>query len=85
LAADSGGSSGSHPCREATGRERRQFELGLRTSTEVLEVIALLANAQSREIRALAAYEIAQIDIAFATGTVLGKSGVTFEPKRYEP
>ena len=33
--------------------EKRQFELGLRTNTEVLDSQASLANAQSSEIRAL--------------------------------
>ncbi len=60
--------------------EKRQFEVGLRTSTEVLEAAARLAGAQSREIRALAAYEIAQIDIAFASGTLLGQDRVIWQP-----
>lgn len=60
--------------------EKRQFEVGLRTSTEVLEAAARIAGAKSREIRALAAYEIAQIDIAFATGTLLGQDRVVWEP-----
>ena len=59
--------------------EKRQFEVGLRTSTEVLRAAARLADAQSREIRALAAYEISQVDIAFATGTLLGQDGVVWE------
>ena len=33
---------------------------------------ARLAGAESREIRALAAYEISLINIAVATGTLLG-------------
>jgi outer membrane protein TolC len=60
--------------------EKRQFEVGMRTSTEVLEAAARLAGAQSREIRALASYEIAQIDIAYSTGTLLGRGGVVWEP-----
>ena len=60
--------------------EKRQFELGLRTSTDVLEAAARLANAQSREIQALAAYEISLIDIAYATGNVIGRSDVIWEP-----
>ena len=61
--------------------ERRQFEVGLRTSTEVLEAAARLADAQSREIRALAAYEVSQVDIAFATGTLLGQDRVIWTPR----
>ena len=60
--------------------EKRQFEVGLRTSTEVLEAAARLASAQSREIRALASYEVSQVDIAFATGTLLGHGRITWEP-----
>lgn len=56
--------------------EQRQFDVGLRTSTDVLDAQSRLADAQSREVRALADYEIALVDIAFATGTVLGRTGV---------
>ncbi|MGD8453993.1 MAG: TolC family protein [Phycisphaerae bacterium] len=59
--------------------EKRQFEVGLRTSTDVLEAAARLASAQSREIQALAAYEVSQVDIAFACGVLLGQTGVTWE------
>jgi len=60
--------------------EKQQFEVGLRTSTEVLEAAARLAGAQSREIIALAAYEISLIDIAVATGTLLGQDRVMWQP-----
>jgi outer membrane protein TolC len=60
--------------------EIRQFDQGLRTSTEVLEAQTRLANAKLSEISAVSEYEIAQVDIAFATGTVLGASGVSWEP-----
>ncbi len=56
--------------------EQRQFEVGLRTSTDVLDAAARLADAQSREVDALAGYEIALIDLAFATGTTLGSAGI---------
>ena len=56
----------------------RQFEVGLRTSTEVLDAQSRLADAQSREVRALADYQISLVDIAFATGTLLGQSQVEF-------
>ena len=58
--------------------EERQFEVGLRTSTEVLDAQSRLADAQSREVRALADYQISLVDIAFATGTLLGQSQVDF-------
>ncbi len=60
--------------------EERQFELGLRTSTDVLDVQTRLADAQSAEIRALVEYQIAQVDLAYATGTLLGAARVEWEP-----
>ncbi len=60
--------------------ERRQFEVGLRTSTDVLDAAARLADAQSSEVRALADYEIARVDIAFGTGTLLGYDRIRWEP-----
>ena len=60
--------------------EERQFELGLRTSTDVLEAQTDLADAQSAEVRALTEYQISQVDLAFATGMLLGASGVEWEP-----
>jgi len=60
--------------------EKRQFELGLRTSTDVLDAQTKFAEAQSAEILALAEYQIAQVDLAFATGTLLGAAKVRWEP-----
>lgn len=60
--------------------EKRQFELGLRTSTDVLQAQANFANAQSAEILALTEYQIAQVDLAYATGTLLGAAKVRWEP-----
>ena len=62
--------------------ERRQFELGRRTSTDVLDAADRLALAQLREVQALGEYEIAQVDIAFATGTLLGRGRVVLPPAR---
>ena len=60
--------------------ETRQFDLGLRTSTEVLDAQTKLADARSSEIAALTDYQIAQVDIAFATGNVLGATRVAWSP-----
>ncbi|MHC4863602.1 MAG: TolC family protein, partial [Planctomycetota bacterium] len=60
--------------------EQRQFELGLRTSTDVLDAQTKFAEAQSAEIRALAEYQIAQVDLAYATGTLLGAAKVQWQP-----
>ena len=67
-----------------TGRlftaEKRQFELGLGTSTDVLNAQTTFANAQSAEISALTEYQIALVDIAYATGTLLGSAKVQWRP-----
>jgi outer membrane protein len=60
--------------------EKRQFVVGLRTATDVLDAQAKFANAQSTEIRALTEYQIAQVDLAYATGTLLGAAKVRWEP-----
>ena len=60
--------------------ETRQFDLGLRTSTEVLDAQTKLADARSSEIAALTDYQISQVDIAFATGNVLGSARVSWTP-----
>jgi outer membrane protein TolC len=60
--------------------EKRQFELGLGTSTDVLQVQANFAEAQRAEILALTEYQIALVDLAYATGTLLGAAKVRWEP-----
>jgi len=62
--------------------EIRQFENGMRTSTDVLEAQTNFTNAQSTEINALAEYQIALVDLAYATGTLLGAAQVEWEPTR---
>ena len=56
--------------------ELKQFREGLRTMTEVLETLTRLGEAQLREVRAIGDYQIVLVDLAFATGTVLGHSRV---------
>lgn len=63
-----------------TAAEIRQFEIGMRTSTDVLEAQTRLADARSAEIRALAEYQISLVDLAYATGTTLGAAKVGWEP-----
>jgi hypothetical protein len=46
----------------------------------VLDANASLADAQSREVAALASYQVALVDIAFATGTSLGAARIRWEP-----
>lgn len=61
--------------------ERRQFDVGRSTSTEVLDADARLAEARLTEIRAVVEYEIAQTDLAVATGTLLGSARVEWTPR----
>ena len=58
--------------------EKGQYKLGLRNSTEVLQAEMLLAEAHIRNIAAIVDYQIAQVDLAFATGMLLGASRVTW-------
>ena len=60
--------------------ELKQFKEGLRTMTEVLEMLTRLGDAQLKEIRAITDYQVALIDLSFATGTLLGYSNVRFAP-----
>ncbi len=60
--------------------EKRQFELGLGTSTDVLDAQTTFADAQSAEISALAEYQIALVDLSYATGTLLGAAKVQWQP-----
>ena len=56
--------------------EQLQFQLGQRTSTDVLIAAENLAGAQLRKINAFAGYEIAQVRLAQATGTLLGRGNI---------
>lgn len=60
--------------------ERRQFEQGMRTMREVLEALSDLGDAQLGELRAIVDYQVAQIDVAFASGTLLGHARVDLSP-----
>jgi len=62
--------------------EQSQFQLGQRTSTDVLYSATGLANAQLRRIYAMAEYEVARINLARATGTLLGYDRIRLEPIR---
>jgi outer membrane protein TolC len=58
--------------------EQGQYQLGLRNSTEVLDAENRLAEARIAEIGARIDYQVAQIDLAFATGTLLGAARVSW-------
>lgn len=60
--------------------EKKQYELGFASSTDVLDAQTKLAEAQIMEIVAIAEYQIALVDLAYATGTLLGAAKVELEP-----
>ncbi len=59
--------------------EAKQFNEGLRTMTEVLEMLTRLGESQVKEIRAITDYQVSLIDMAYSTGTLLGYSKVSFK------
>lgn len=59
--------------------ELKQFNEGLRTMTEVLETLTRLGDAQLKELHAVTEYQVALIDTAYATGTLLGYSKLDFQ------
>ncbi len=73
--------------------EERQFNVGRSTSTDVLDASARLADAQLSELSAIVDYQLAQVNLAVSTGTLLGQARVQIEhaPKpeldgfRYRP
>jgi hypothetical protein len=54
--------------------------VGRSTSTDVLDADTNLADARLTEIQAVVEYQIAQIDLAVATGTLLGQARVDWTP-----
>jgi outer membrane protein len=65
--------------------EQRQFEQGQRTSTEVLDAQTTLANAQLAELSALVGYQITLVNLAHATGTLLGSAQVEWQARGLTP
>ena len=65
--------------------EKRQFEQGQRTSTVVLDAQNNLDNAQLAELSALVGYQIALVDLAHATGTLLGSAQVEWQARGLTP
>ncbi|MEM7404040.1 MAG: TolC family protein [Pseudomonadota bacterium] len=65
---------------ETYREEQEEFQQGFVTSTEVLEALANLATARSNEVTSIRDYQNSVVDLAFATGTVLGSGGVVWTP-----
>ncbi|MFC1783255.1 TolC family protein [Planctomycetota bacterium] len=59
--------------------EQRLFDQGRSISYNLLNALASYANALSAEIRALTEYQIAQVDLAYATGSLLTAARVEWE------
>ncbi|HOE29575.1 MAG TPA: TolC family protein [Planctomycetota bacterium] len=70
---------GTALARRTLEAEKNRFENGLQTSIEVLNAQARYANAQSAEIAALVEYQIAQVDLAYATGSILGAANILWD------
>ncbi len=60
--------------------EQSKFLVGRSTSTEVLRRAGALGDAQLRKIRAFVGYEIAKVNLARTTGTLLGYGRIQLEP-----
>ena len=60
--------------------EQSQFQVGRSTSTEVLRRAGSLGDAQLRKIRAYVGYEIAKVNLARTTGTLLGYGRIQLQP-----
>ena len=60
--------------------ERIQFQLGEITGQDLLNSLNQFAVAELRQVRAVADFQNSMVDLAFSTGTVLGKGGVVWTP-----
>ena len=61
--------------------EQRLFREGLRTAQDVLVALQQLGKARQKEVKVIAAYQAAQIDLAYATGSLLGYAGTEITPE----
>ena len=53
--------------------EQIQYQYGHITTTDLLQALTSLSDAKTAELNAIIEYQKSLVDIAFATGTVLGK------------
>ncbi|MEO0511617.1 MAG: TolC family protein [Planctomycetota bacterium] len=60
--------------------EQRRFEVGATTAIDVLDATGRLAEQRASEAAALTGYQLAQVDLALATGTLLGAERVEWVP-----
>jgi outer membrane protein TolC len=59
--------------------EERQFLAGIRTSTDVLEALDFLAEAQLREVQSLSFHERQKVAVAVAMGSLLERGQIKFQ------
>ncbi|MFK8114815.1 MAG: TolC family protein [Rubripirellula sp.] len=64
--------------RKSYENELTQFEKGETTNTDVFVQLSSLAQAEQQLVLSLSDYQRSLVDLAFATGTVLGQSGVVY-------
>ena len=64
--------------------ELQQFALGEITGTQLLDALTEVSTAAITEVQSLVEYQNALIDLAFATGTTLGQSGILWAPPAVE-
>jgi len=60
--------------------ERIQFQLGVINGQDLLNSLNQFAVAELRQVQAVSAFQNSLVDLAFSTGTVLGKGGVVWTP-----
>lgn len=63
--------------------ERGLFREGLRNTQDILIALQQLGKARQKEVKVIVAYQISQIDLAYATGTLLGYAGTEITPDEH--
>ena len=61
--------------------EQRLFREGLRSTQDILIALQQLGTQRQNEVKVIEAYQVAQIDLAYATGTLLGYAGTEITPE----
>lgn len=66
--------------RQTYESEKVQFNYGHITSTDLLQSLSSLSDSEIAELSAIIEYQKSLVDVAFATGTVLGQNNVQWKP-----
>ena len=67
---------------EAYESDKIEFQYGNVTTIDVLVSLTSLTDARSAEIQSLTDFQRSLVDLAIASGTVLGRGGVIWEPNK---